>query len=319
MPVKCNQIFGCAMVELQYSAKGSMEEILVHDLILEKAVKEVTDVLYVFVSTGATKSDRDLEVGVEVSKYIISLYLRLWDEMIAHKNLKLKCIVLGDVPGAEMASRDSLLVLPEIEAFYSQDKDKKTLEAINKKRFEHAQKEVLIPSIPTRFLSSTTDSTSDNIYYIDSKDVAELPKFRRVAIGGTFDRIHNGHKILLALALVVTTDSLVIGVTGDAMLKKKTNASMIASYSQRSENVVSFLNTLKPQLKYEPTEIADPFGPTITDGTIEAIVVSSETIPGAQKINQIRVEKGLKPLSIVVTRRCQTATLSSSFIREQKI
>ena len=49
--------------------------------------------------------------------------------------------------------------------------------------------------------------------------------------------------------------------------------------------------------------IIDPFGPTITEPKIDAIVVSSETIFGAFKINKIRIEKNMRPLSILVSDR----------------
>ena len=65
-------------------------------------------------------------------------------------------------------------------------------------------------------------------------------------------------------------------------------------------------------------ELQDPYGPTITDETIDAIVVSSETIVGAFKINEIREGKGFQPLNILVTRRTDAASLSSTNIREQE-
>ena len=51
------------------------------------------------------------------------------------------------------------------------------------------------------------------------------------------------------------------------------------------------------------------------DATIEALIVSSETIKGALKINEIRKEKGFAPLNILVSRRSNAATLSSTFVR----
>jgi phosphopantetheine adenylyltransferase len=112
---------------------------------------------------------------------------------------------------------------------------------------------------------------------------------------------------------------MVIGITGDEMLKKKSNPGMISSYSQRAKNVVDFLQLVKPSLRYEPVEIQDPFGPTITDATIQAIVVSSETVPGANKINQLRSESGMPPLAIFVSRRSEGATLSSTFLRAKQM
>ena len=74
---------------------------------------------------------------------------------------------------------------------------------------------------------------------------------------------------------------------------------------------------MRPSLKTDVIEISDPFGPTITDERIDAIVVSSETISGAYKINEIRKSKGYPELSVGILRRADTATLSSTFIRKQ--
>lgn len=35
-----------------------------------------------------------------------------------------------------------------------------------------------------------------------------------VALGGTFDHLHCGHKILLSMALWITADKLIVGITG---------------------------------------------------------------------------------------------------------
>lgn len=38
--------------------------------------------------------------------------------------------------------------------------------------------------------------------------------FNRVAVGGTFDQLHAGHKILLTMTALLATKSMVVGVTG---------------------------------------------------------------------------------------------------------
>lgn len=73
--------------------------------------------------------------------------------------------------------------------------------------------------------------------------------------------------------------------------------------------------TLNPQLQIRIEEITDPFGPPAVEEAFDAIVVSSETVAGAEKINQLRAQKGFRPLAVAVTRRMAVATLSSTYLR----
>lgn len=61
--------------------------------------------------------------------------------------------------------------------------------------------------------------------------------------------------------------------------------------------------------------ITDPFGPPAVEEAFDVIVVSSETVLGAEKINELRAQKGFRPLAVAVTRRMAAATLSSSYLR----
>jgi pantetheine-phosphate adenylyltransferase len=102
------------------------------------------------------------------------------------------------------------------------------------------------------------------------------------------------------------------------MISKKSNSSQITSFKNRKLGVDNFLNFIKPNLNTNVIEIFDAFGPTITDPNLDAIVVSSETLNGAIKINKIRKEKGFNKLAILLTRRGEGYILSSTFIRKFK-
>ena len=117
-------------------------------------------------------------------------------------------------------------------------------------------------------------------------------RYRKVAVGGTFDKFHQGHRMLLEKAFQVAQQVL-IGVTSDEFGGQKGE---IEPCNVRMANLNALL---EGHSDYVIARLEEHYGPTIEDESIEAIVVSPETEPTAQKINQIRKEKGMKPLDIV--------------------
>ena len=301
-----------ALLELvqPLNGKTKMTQLLHNDNIINKVVKEVSDSLYVYVL-----ADPDTPKGT-VSEYISDVYSRLWDEMLQLDNkLKLNCYVVGDVYEAGFISRHQTYAIPSLEAVYTCDINTAT-EYKSARITPGGLSDLVIED--TKSVPVSNDIFGEKIYYYDAIG-EKYPKYKRVAVGGTFDNIHNGHRKLLTLAASSCTDGLVVGVMGDNMLKHKKNSWQIADFKTRSQGVTSFLSLVKPVLKVEIAELSDPFGPAITDKTIEAIVVSSETIEGARKINKIREEKQMNPLAILVTRRENAAVLSSTFVRENTV
>jgi pantetheine-phosphate adenylyltransferase len=122
-------------------------------------------------------------------------------------------------------------------------------------------------------------------------------KYQKVALGGTFDRLHRGHEHLIALAAAAAPE-IVIGVTDDEMVKHKTLSHLINPYETRVKQLNDYLDNRYPTHKISLITLNDPFGSTLTDPTIEAVVVSPLTMSGAQKLNDYRVERGLAPLKI---------------------
>lgn len=93
----------------------------------------------------------------------------------------------------------------------------------------------------------------------------QLQTYRNVVLGGTFDRIHAGHKVLLTQAVLLATERVVVGVTDGGMIKSKKLHELILPAAHRIEHVKEFLEDVDPFLRYEVVPILDPFGPTATD------------------------------------------------------
>ncbi|KAJ7097793.1 hypothetical protein B0H15DRAFT_822724 [Mycena belliarum] len=122
------------------------------------------------------------------------------------------------------------------------------------------------------------------------------PRFPVVALGGTFDHLHAGHKILLSMAAYIAAEKLIVGVTDDALLTRKVHAQVLESLAQRTAAVRAFLTAFRPQLAYDIVPISDVYGPTGWDANIQALVVSKETASGAAAIAAHRASHGLPPL-----------------------
>lgn len=175
------------------------------------------------------------------------------------------------------------------------------------------------------------------IHQSSPRNTIQETSFRRhrsVAVGGTFDHLHAGHKLLLTMtALVLDSRSipgacLTVGITGDGLLKNKAFREELEDFPERQLAVQEFLlgilglvslghvleniqnventslqgrevhNTLKSGLTIKYVEIFDPCGPTITDETITALILSAETRDGGQVVNDKRRGKGWSALEV---------------------
>jgi pantetheine-phosphate adenylyltransferase len=114
-----------------------------------------------------------------------------------------------------------------------------------------------------------------------------------VAIGGTFDILHDGHKALLKKAYAL--GDVIIGLVSEEMARRKIHANN--SYDFRKEAVIAYINELNgtvPQI----VALHDPCGPTLKQN-FDYIVVSPETFPVAEDINRLRAKRGLQAITIV--------------------
>jgi pantetheine-phosphate adenylyltransferase len=124
-------------------------------------------------------------------------------------------------------------------------------------------------------------------------------KFKTVAVGGTFDEFHKGHRALLKKAFEVG-NRVLIGLCTDEFAKKLWKPHKVASYEERLEELKKILRKQGVLHRAEIMPLNDPYGVTLSKGCVEAIVVSRETEPRAHEINEKRKAMGLSPLHVVV-------------------
>ena len=143
----------------------------------------------------------------------------------------------------------------------------------------------------------------------------------RVAVGGTFDPLHDGHLALLKRAFELAKNgSVVIALTSDEMARDH-RTRPVHDYKVRLKNLKACIQKEFGAKNYKVEKLNDLCGSAIYDD-FDYIVVSPETEPVADRINMLRDDRGHKQIdiSVVEYRLAQDhIRISSTRISEGKI
>jgi cytidyltransferase-like protein len=158
-------------------------------------------------------------------------------------------------------------------------------------------------------------------YRNTSFSIGRHGKFPVVAVGGTFDLVHKGHRKLLDTAFEVG-ETVMIGVTSDRFVKKLHKPHKVDSYEIREKELKKLLKRRNWLDRSVIVSLEDPYGPTTKENNIDALIVSQRTEPTAELINRLRRQKGLRPLNIVsitLVRAEDSRPISTTRIRRGRI
>ncbi len=125
-----------------------------------------------------------------------------------------------------------------------------------------------------------------------------------MGLAGTFDRLHEGHKLFLDLAAHFG-QFVHVGVVTSSYLDNafKKYRQIIQSYQDRRKGVQNHLSLRKTKNYISDIDTLGKDRELANEANLSALVVSQETCRGAIAINRLRATHGKSKLTVIVTPR----------------
>jgi pantetheine-phosphate adenylyltransferase len=121
--------------------------------------------------------------------------------------------------------------------------------------------------------------------------------YKLVALGGTFDALHAGHRQLLSEAFKLG-DVVLIGVTSDQLVRTLHKKHQVRSFLSRVRDLKTYLKTRHWLSRARVTALREPYGPAARRKKLQALIVSKGTLASGRRLNQFRRQNGLQPLDL---------------------
>ena len=122
--------------------------------------------------------------------------------------------------------------------------------------------------------------------------------YKHAALGGTFDHFHIGHEYIIDFALK-RAEKISIGISSSELYANKDFSNAIQTYTYRKQTVERYLESRNSLQKVTIFRLDTIYGTTLTDATLDCIVVTDETIQNAHIINHKRKNLSLPELKII--------------------
>jgi phosphopantetheine adenylyltransferase len=193
----------------------------------------------------STKVDLDVPGGVDARVIIIDPVSSKGDEYLAGPLVPLPTFLSAPLPQT---------------IFSTESESGLALEKAFTTTYQSMQRATPLPNI-TRLPSGPSLTTIIPTSPLLSSTFSSLPSSMQpppqetthhiLALGGTFDHLHIGHKLLLSAILILASPTPTspprdhtIGITGDALLTKKSHPNLLESWSTRQSRCATFLESI---------------------------------------------------------------------------